>query len=390
MKQIPRILLTIEDSRAYGRGLLRGIGRYARTHGPWIFQTRPEFYHGGSRTGTRLVDLKRAQIDGVITRELKADDMKRILALGVPVIVASHMTLEPDLPSIMTDCDKIGSMAAHHFLDRGFCHFAYCGLEEMFWSRRRATRFSEVLSAAGFDTHFYRQPSAKTDRIWDKEQHRLTQWLDELPKPVAILACTDDRARDLVEACEIAGLSVPESVAILGVDNDDLVCDLAGVPISSIALNVQKAGFEAAELLAAMMRGERVKQKEVPIIPTRIEVRRSTDILAIEDRQVAKALDYINSHVNEPVQVSDVARAVGLTERNLFNRFQQALGRSVHDQITSVRVARICWMLENTTLSLLEIALAMGLPDDKHLARYFRRQKNITPSAWRKEHFTSF
>jgi LacI family transcriptional regulator len=390
MKRIPRILLTIEDSRAYGRGLLRGIGKYARIHGPWVFQTRPEFYHGGSHGGTRLADLKHAQIDGVITRELKPDDMKRILALGAPVIVASHMTLEPELPSIMTDCAQIGSMAAHHFLDRGFSHFAYCGLEEMFWSRRRARSFAGVLEEAGFDTHTYRQPRAKTNRLWGKEQFILTQWLEQLPKPVAILACTDDRARDLVEACEIAGLRVPEDVAILGVDNDELVCDLAGVPISSVALNVQKAGFEAAELLDALMRGEQVKQKVVPVIPTRIEIRRSTDILAIEDGQVAKALDYINNHVNEPLQVSDVARAVALTERNLFERFQQVLGRSVRDQITRVRVARICWMLENTTLSLLEIALAMGLPDDKHLARYFARQKNMTPSAWRRKHFTSF
>jgi len=390
MKRIPRILLMIEDSRAYGRGLLRGIGRYARFHGPWVFLTRAEFYHGGSRISARLSDLKQAQIDGVITRELKAEDMKRIRALNVPVIVASHMTLEPELPSIMTDCARIGSMAAHHFLDRGFCHFAYCGLDEMFWSRRRGAAFVAVLKEYGFTTHLYRQPRSKAERLWDKEQYRLAQWLEKLPKPVAILACTDDRARDLIEACEIAGLSVPESVAILGVDNDDLVCDLAGVPISSIALNTQKAGFEAAGLLDHLMRGERPSRYQVPVVPTRVEVRRSTDILAIEDHQVAVALDFINRHINQPIRVGDVARAVGLSERNLYSRFQQALGRSVHEQITRTRVARICWMLENTTLSLLEIALAVGLPDDKHLARYFRRQKNMTPSAWRREHFTNF
>jgi len=385
VKRIPSILLAIEDSRAYGRGLLRGISKYARVHGPWLFQTRPEFYHSGSRT--KLSDLKNTRVDGVITRELPPHDMKRVLALGAPVIVASHMTLEPDLPSIMTDCAMIGNMAARHFLDRGFSHFAYCGLEEMFWSRRRAASFARVIADAGYDTQHYKQPRAKTERLWGKEQFIMAQWLERLPRPTAIMACTDDRARDLVEACEIAGLNVPEDVAILGVDNDDLVCDLAGVPISSVALNVQRAGFEAAELLAVLMDDRKPRKRTVPVVPTHVEVRRSSDILAIEDRYVAKALDYINSHVDEPLLVSEVARAVALPERNLFDRFRCALGRSVHDHITRARIERICWMLENTALSLLDIALAMGLPDDKHLSRYFRRQKNMAPAAWRRQHF---
>ncbi len=387
MKPIPRILLAIEDSRAYGRGLLRGISKYARLHGPWLFQTRPEFYHGGSRISGRWKDLKDAHIAGAITRELPRQDMRRILSLNAPVIVASHMTLEPELPSIMTDCRKIGAMAAEHFLNRGFRHFGYCGLEEMFWSRRRATSFTRVIAEAGYTTNSYRQPPTKSDRQWGREQVTMARWLEQLPRPVAIMGCTDDRARDLVEACEIAGLNVPEDVAILGVDNDDLVCDLAGVPISSVALDAQRAGFEAAELLAALMNGERTGTREVPVMPTHIEVRRSTDILAINDRQVAEALEYIRTHVNEPMQVPEVARAVGLSERSLFDRFRRSLDRSVHEEITRVRVERICWMLEHTAMSLLEIALAMGLPDDKHLSRYFQRCKQVTPAAWRRRQF---
>lgn len=383
-KRLPRILLTIEDSRAYGRGLLRGISNYARIHGPWLFRTRPEFFHSGSRIGPSLADLGQSPIDGVITRELQSRDMRRILDLKVPVIVASHVTLEPTLPSIMTDCARIGGMAAEHFLDRGYRHFGYCGLDEMFWSQRREKAFSEVVSAAGHAVHMYRQPPSRAARAWGREQALLADWLEALPKPVAIMACTDDRARDLVEAAEIRGLSVPEEVAILGVDNDDLVCDLAGVPISSVALDTGKAGFQAAALLAKLMKGTRAVGRHVTVSPTHIMVRRSTDILAMEDQYVAKAVDYINRHVNEPLQVADVAQAVGESERRLFDRFQQALGRSVHDQIARARVEKLCWMLENTSLSLLEIALAMGMPDDKHLSRYFRRHKGETPAGWRR------
>ncbi|MFO1490282.1 MAG: XylR family transcriptional regulator [Kiritimatiellia bacterium] len=267
MPQLPRILLGIEDSRAYGRGLLRGISKYARMHGPWLFRTRPEFYHGGSAISARPADLRQAGFAGVITRELDPRAMRRILALGVPVIVASHMTLQPALPSIMTDCAEIGRMAANHFLDRGVRHFGYCGLAEMFWSGRRAASFSAVIRAAGLRVDLYPEPKAKRDRLWGREQTVMVKWLTRLPKPVAVMACTDDRARDLVEACEIAGLDVPEDVAILGVDNDRLVCDLAGVAISSVALNTEQAGFEAAALLDRLMTGRREKTPASPSPP---------------------------------------------------------------------------------------------------------------------------
>jgi LacI family transcriptional regulator len=306
--------------------------------------------------------------------------------LGVPVIVASHMTLEPTLPCIMTDCEAIGKVAARHFLERGFRHFGYCGLEEMFWSGRRAASFTTVIREAGYTVHQYRQPQAKRDRLWGQEQFIMAKWLEQLPKPAGIMACTDDRARDLVEACEIAGLNVPEDAAILGVDNDRLVCDLAGVPISSVALNTEQAGFEAAELLAQLMAGKNVRQQRIIVSATHVEVRRSTDILAIADRFVAKAVHFINTRANEPLQVSEVAREVALSERHLYDRFQRALGRSIHEQISMTRIARICWLLENTNLSVLDIALAMGMPDDKHLSRYFRRQQGIPPSKWRKQH----
>ena len=386
MPQLPRILLGIEDSRAYGRGLLRGISKYARMHGPWLFRTRPEFYHGGSAISARPADLRQAGFAGVITRELDPRAMRRLLSLGVPVIVASHMTLQPALPSIMTDCAEIGRMAAHHFLDRGFRNFGYCGLAEMFWSGRRVASYSAVIRDAGLPVHLYPEPEAKRDRLWGREQTVMVKWLTQLPKPVAVMACTDDRARDLVEACEIAGLDVPEDVAILGVDNDPLVCDLAGVAISSVALNTEQAGFEAAALLDRLMTGRREKNPHITVSAAHVEARRSTDILAIEDRGVAKAVHYINTHASEPLQVSEVARATGLSERQLYDRFQRALGRSVHDQINHARVARIRWLLENTAMPVLEIALSMGLPDDKHLARYFRRLQGLTPVEWRKQH----
>ena len=384
-RPIPTVLVSIEDSRAYGRGLLRGISQYARIHGPWLFITRPDFYHGGRSNGNLFYHLTEGDIDGVIMREMRGKDMLKALERNVPIVVASHLTLETTLPFIVTDCEMIGRMGAQHFLDRGFQHLAYCGMGDVFWSERRQKGFTKAVMQAGCKIHVYPLPRTKRNRAWSKEQAIIAKWLRQLPKPVAVMACTDDRARDVVEACQLAGLPVPEEVAVLGVDNDELVCDLAGVPISSVALNLQKAGYESAELLDGLMKRRKVGKRQVVVSPTHVEVRRSSDVFAVEDPHVAKALNFINNHVNEPLQVSDVARAMALSERHLYDRFQQTLGWSVGKQIVMMRTARICWLLENTKLSVREVALAMGLPGDSHLARYFERQKGVGPTEWRKQ-----
>lgn len=395
MNKVPKILLAIETSRSYGRGLLRGIFRYAHIHGPWALVHSPYFYrqspyfHGG-RVRTSDVTpnltfqyLRNADIDGVIMREER--NIEEVKALGIPVIIVSYIKQDPGISHVKTNCTKIGVMAAQHFIERGFKNFAYCGVKRLFWSHIRHDAFKKTVADSGYETHRYEPPRLKKDSIWIREQRYLVEWLKKLPKPIGVFACNDERARDVIEACVLAGLRVPGDVAVLGVNNDDFICEMSDVPLSSITLNLKRPGYEAAELLDEMMKTKKQIYSEILVQPSTIEVRRSTDILAVEDDNVAQAVQYIREHVREPIQVTDVAEAVALSRRSLYEKFQFVLGCSVHQYIKKVRVEEIAKLLTASDMNISEIAFVMGFVSEDHIAQYFRKHKGITPSKYRKQ-----
>jgi LacI family transcriptional regulator len=280
----------------------------------------------------------------------------------------------------------MGKMAAEHLLNRGFRQFAYCGFEDMFGARSRGESFSKKIAEVGFETHFYKQPKSKAKRSWENEQIYMADWLKSLPKPVGLMTCTDDRSQYAIEACKIAGLHVPEQVAIIGVDNDELVCELSTPPLSSIALNTERAGYEAAELLDKLMAGKKMTKQTIVVQATHVVARQSTDILAIEDQDVVKALRFIRQHSNEMIQVSDVVDATSVSRRALEQRFRRVLGRSVLAEIRRVRTDLVTQMLVETNLSISKIALTLGYTGVENIARYFQHEKGMSLQAYRKKH----
>jgi LacI family transcriptional regulator len=277
-------------------------------------------------------------------------------------------------------------MAAVHLLSLGLRNFAFCGFENLCWSQARGEDFSKRIADAGFRTCFYSVPRLKIQRLWENEQIILVDWLKSLPKPIGLMACNDDRGHYVLEACQVAGLRVPDEVAVIGVDNDELICDLTTPPLSSIALNHEKAGYRAAQLLDNMMAGKDVDSKSIiSLEASHVVARQSTDVLAIEDREVAEAVRFIHRHSSEAIQVSDVADSVVVSRRVLERRFREVLKKSVHDEIRSARVERASRMLVETDLSVSQIALHLGYPSDKHIARHFRKEKGITPLRYRKK-----
>lgn len=390
MQEKHKVLLMMETSRKYGRSILRGIAKYSRANGPWIFYRQAPFYWG---TGSKKTALKRLKldVDGIILREQRDPELtESILALGLPVVVAPYREIFPDVHNIITDDVAIGKMAAEYLLRRGFKQFAYCGFGQMYyWSRDRGKGFSEKVSQAGFEVHHYEyeQPKSRYPHSWEKEQVILVDWLKRLPKPVALMACNDDRSQQVLEACKIAGFNVPEQVAIIGMGNDDLVCDLASPPLSSIALGAEKGGYEAAATLEKLMRDKPVKSQRI-IVPTLYVVtRQSTDILKIEDPYVAQAMRFIYRRARrDAIQVDDVLRAVPISRRSLYERFARALERPVHEEIKRVRVDQLTRMLVTTNLPISQIAQMLGCSDMKNLARYFKQAKGMSPLQYRKYH----
>ncbi len=375
----PSVLLFVETSREFGRGLLHGIARYSRLHGPW------RVYRWPGALDSSLPEWKYLQIDGAIVRDVKV--VERLAQSGIPVIFAQHNKESyAPFPSIITDSAAIGCMAAEHFLDRGFQNFAYCGLDEFAWSRGRAQHFQQRLEKAGFGVNLYRPPRSQKRRAVRNEQTHIADWLRQLPKPVAVMCCNDDRALLVVEACKRADCSVPDDVAVLGVDDDVLVCDLADPPISSVALNTDGAGYEAARLLDSLMKGSAMTGQVIPVQPTHIVTRMSTDMLAVADRDVATALGFVRRNANRLIQVDDVVEATTASRRVLEKRFKAILHRSVHQEIRRVRVNNMIRLLVGTDMSIADIAALCGFDGVEHIARHFRKETGLSLREYRKRH----
>jgi len=386
-----KVILMMETSRTFGRSIIRGMARYAHEHGNWIFYKRAPFYWGTRSGRDALGKMLKMGIDGLVLREQRMRQRtEEILGMDIPTVVSPYTEPFSDVPNIITDDVAIGEMAAEHLLDRGLRQFAYCGFgQTYYWSRERGKGFCRRISQAGFEAHYYEyeRPGSETRHSWEKEQDMLVNWLKGLPKPVGLMACNDDRSQYVLEACKIAELHVPDEIAVVGLGNDDLICDLVSPPLSSVALSAQKAGYEAAAVLDRMMAGEKVSSHTIPVRPTHVVTRQSTDIFAVADPDVLAALNYIHQRAaSEAIQVDDVLAAVSLSRRTLYERFAKMLGRSVHEEIKRVRVDRLARLLVSTDQPISQIATSMGYSDFKNIARYFKQHKGMTPSQYRKSH----
>jgi LacI family transcriptional regulator len=280
---------------------------------------------------------------------------------------------------VETDDREIARLATNHFLERGFRHFAYCGDDRFNWSRWRGDHFCKLLETAGHRCHIFvplRQQS-------DTQIRAMEDWLRQLPKPVGVFACYDIRGQQVLDACRNAGLAVPDEIAVLGVDNDELLCELASPHLSSVVPDTHRAGYEAAALLARMMKGEHLPVVEVRIAPIGVHGRQSTDVLATDDPHVVRAVRFIRDHACEPIKVRDLLRAVPLSRKVLETRFKKLLNHTLHDEIVRVKVDRVKQLLVNTDLTLADIAGRTGFEHSEYLSVIFKRETGVTPAVYR-------
>ena len=381
--RIPRIVLLVESSRGSGRALLRGIANYAHHHGPWSFYWEP----GGLERAWPA--LRTMEADGIILRDVKKVD--EVLASKLPAVVIGHSLSEiPGLVNVVTDSEAIGRMGAEHLLQCGFKHFAFCGytenpLERTVWSEIRGEFFDARLGRAGIaKPPHYALSNAEQD--WPNERRALADWLEALPKPLGLMACNDDCAQQVMEACKLARLKVPDEVGVIGADNDEVVCSLTDPPLSSIVINFERAGYDAARALDQLMRGRKHVRARITAAAPHIVTRRSTDFVATEDAHLTHALQFIRDRARSGLSVNEVARAVGLSRRALEKRFRALLERSILEEIRRVRTDHIARMLLETDLPVASIAEMLGFADAHHFARYFRAGKQMSPLRYRVRH----
>jgi LacI family transcriptional regulator len=310
------------------------------------------------------------------------------LAWGLPTVVIGHQQREiRGVVNVSTDSEAIGRLGAEHLLGCGFKQFAYCGyartpLESAQWADTRRKCFAAKIREAGFAPPVSFMLSMDA-RDWAREQDAGIEWLRSLPKPVGLMACNDDCGQRVMALCKLAGLAVPDEVGLIGADNDEVVCGLMDPPMSSIAINFERAGYEAASALDNLMRGDPGVPPRITAAPTHVVARRSTDFVAAEDPHLRKALVFIRDHARAALSVDEVALASGLSRRSLEKAFRATLGRSILEEIRRSRTDQIARLLVETDLSVAQIADVLGFADVQHVARYFRAAKGISPMAFR-------
>lgn len=379
IQHAPKIALLLSAERGFGRGILTGIARYSALNGPWTFYRRPPGYlESKAQLGTR--EIKAWHPDGIICSMAQA---KKLTKLGVPMIGYDRENYTGNIPCVTSDHAEAGRLAARHLLELGHRHFAFCGFNELKWSRKRCTAFCEMIRNAGFHVDIY-SSKEEVSSNWAAEGPAIQQWLTSLPKPVGIACANDDRAAPVLENCRLLGFGIPMDISIIGVDDDEYICELQNPPLSSVRIASEQAGYRAAQLLDRMIRGkESMAGQQVVAAAAGVTARQSTDVLMVQKQEVRKALQYIRENINKPIRVSDVVKLVNIPHRKLNEQFEEELGGSILTHLTRARIDYISRLLVDTEMRVQEIADAVGYEDDRHFSRYFKRATGLTPQAYR-------
>ena len=376
-----RIALLIDKAGSYDRGLIKGIIRYANLTSLWdFFLEAPAFTLVDENIG-RLKKLKLWRPDCIIMNENFFT--KEYISLGIPILVTPSKRLFPDAINIVADDEKIGNLGARYFINKGYRNLAFYGTDQIFWSCIRKEAFRKTVES--FNLNYFQFESLLNEK-WQNNVNLITKWMVSLPKPVAIMACNDDFGIHIIEAANLAGIKVPEDVAILGVDNDEFICELYDPPMSSIDQEPENVGFKVAQLVKEIIKDGKKVDNKIVSNNFRIVTRRSTDIFAIEDIQLIKALNYIRENATrKSIAVAEVVAVTTLSRRLLEIRFRKMLNKSVLQEIRQVRIEAIAHKLITTNEPINKIAYALGFNSLASFSNYFKNDKKISPGEYRKQ-----
>ncbi len=386
--RVLRVALLLNLSYAAGRMILRGATSHARSSDRWVCQVHlatPECFE----------PLRQWKPAGAIVEPWDQAWADKVRATGIPVVEVGTGWIarpEPSDPLALRvahatiDDHAVGVMAASYFAERGYKSCAFVGMQRSTAEMGREAGFHATVTASGATcvSYFLDDHGTAADP-WGTAHKRLRHWLRSLPKPVGILAANDGRGMQLMEAARQAGLEIPDDIAVVGIDNDDLLCETANPSLSSVAPPWERVGYEAAVILDAMMAGG-VAPPDVKLRPARVVTRRSSDTTAIHDVGLAAAVRYVRQNASRQMSVGDVVRHVAMSRRALERRFRQSIGHTVLEEIHRAHVESAKQLLIQTDLTMRDIAERAGFHDDRRLSETFRTVAGMSPSAFRRQY----
>lgn len=375
-----RVALLVETSLGSGREILRGIGRYARQASNWQL-----FHAAGGLSDTTPDWMHDWKGDAVIARIQNPETLAQLAALDIPVIDVLGVC-ENQFPLVHVDDEAIGRLVARHFLERNFQHFAFYGIADENWSDRRSDAFRDtVAGAASFaELKVPRQSRAEAPERF----HQVQEWVRQLPKPAAIMVCSDQRGLELLEACLSEGIHVPEEIAVIGVDNDAALCEISDPPLSSVRGGHFNVGIEAARTVDRILSGKPLPSRIIRIPPNEIVERESSSIRAIEDPLVARGVSYIRRNLAATITNDSISRACGISRTLFQKRFRDAMGQSIREFILERRIERALLLIRGSDITLAEVAERSGFNHQEYLGQIIKRSTGKTPGQLRKEGLT--
>lgn len=368
--KIPQIALLLETSREFGRGVIRGVSNYAKAHGPWNFYINP------ADINPQLPSSKLWHIDAVLGRISTPQALSEVLSRKLPVVWLGYSRY-PGPCYVRSDASAVCRLAFDYLRNHGLNTFAYCG-QRTEWGDERRDHFAQAVCAAGLRFHDFAFNSGSEKSL----ESQLGHWLIKLPKPIGLMAQDDLTAREVIDMCRFIGVHVPNQVAVLGVDNDELICGVSTPTLSSVSVNAERVGFEAAKALDLLMAGKN-PGSTVLVQPVGVVSRQSTDTVGADDPVVATALQFIREHAVESIGVPDLLRHVQVSRRTLELRFEKVVGRSPYEEIERLRLLRAQELLINTDMKISLVAQKAGFSSVQYLHQVFQRQFGQTPGRFR-------
>ena len=380
-----KILLLIDYTTEFSRRLLKGLVDYTRDNGDWVFYRMPLYYK--TLLGEMgICDWAKEWKANAIIAQWEQGRFDVLKELNIPVFLQNLMEKKEYFSYINGDYFGTGKLAARFFIQRGYKNFAFHGYKGFKWSEDRAEGYrSEIEKIEG--NYYYFESNNLNEMQWSRSHVELENWLLSLPKPIALFACDDSFAIQISEICRMNNISIPQEISLLGVDNDELICNLSEPTISSIVLNIEKGGYEIGRKIHRQISNQSNESFSISIEPIYIELRKSTEQFSIKNRYIIKVLHYIeNNYKNDCNIIKQLTNLVPLSRRNLEIKFREETGISIYQFVLNRRIEYFSMLLLTTDKEVADIVSESGFNDCKNACRYFKKVKGYTPIKYRKKH----